>query len=76
MDFFFCLEICICLGIFESINRFWILVFYYILCLKLIFCEVFFFLVKILKIYLNLSVMLDKKKMKIILNYVILEFVF
>lgn len=69
-----CSEICIRPGISESTNRLWISVSYYTLRLKLTLCEAFPSLVKILKTYSNLSVMLDKKKMKTILNYVILEF--
>lgn len=73
-----CSEICIRPGISESTNRLWISVSYYTLRLnsiKLTLCEAFPSLVKILKTCSNLSVMLDKKKMKTILNYVILEFV-
>lgn len=60
-----CSEICIRPGISESTNRFWISVSYYTLRLnsiKLTLCEAFPSLVKILKTYSNLSVMLDKKK--------------
>ena len=60
-----CSEICIRPGISESTNRLWISVSYYTLRLnsiKLTLCEAFPSLVKILKTYSNLSVMLDKKK--------------
>lgn len=60
-----CSEICIRPGISESTNRLWISVSYYTLRLnsiKLTLCEALPSLVKILKTYSNLSVMLDKKK--------------
>ena len=60
-----CSEICIRPGISESTNRLWISVSYYTLRLnsiKLTLCEAFPSLVKILKTYSNLSVMLDNKK--------------
>lgn len=59
-----CSEICIRPGISESTNMLWISVSYYTLRLnsiKLTLCEAFPSLVKILKTYSNLSVMLDKK---------------